>query len=456
MRQVIRIIPALCLLSVAVLTACRSANTAGDKSAAVTGAAASGNAAEEKDAPDLRRASKGSMNDQYACCNDYHMYSESADGIVQRDFTGKKSEDFSYEKPEIERGKSDIRLMGVTNEELFYVVHVGKEYNLWCVPLDSDSHQPQMSAAEKILSVPYVAYNSAFYADDNYIVFEGCWNDGDYEVDGVIEYDRKNKRRIPLNTEKPQADYYIVESPDDYTFSGAVRSGFLSQTILVETWKEELRECTIYTHRIGSGTVTELEKYSEIAGDSNFLYNRGANWLLGYMNGYTNDKDLPDCRPEISIYNTQTGEKREILSENQWGEKKKEEGITGNRIEALITDRDRLYILASSMDEKENPVDEFIWSCPLSGGGELRKEAEMSEALKKIKRKGKIMAVNIRDNCLFVFIVSSEDYRQLEYEEADLDTLLETRGESYMYRIDTGEIVRLDNESPEVALALVR
>lgn len=80
----------------------------------------------------------------------------------------------------------------------------------------------------------------------------------------------------------------------------------------------------------------------------------------------------------------------------------------------------------------------------------------MSEALKKIKRKGKIMAVNIRDNCLFVFIVSSEDYRQLEYEEADLDTLLETRGESYMYRIDTGEIVRLDKESPEVALALVR
>lgn len=138
------------------------------------------------------------------------------------------------------------------------------------------------------------------------------------------------------------------------------------------------------------------------------------------------------------------------------GEKKKEEGITGNRIEALIADRDCLYILASSMDEKANPLDEFIWSCPLSGGGELRKEAEMSEALKKIKRKGKIMAVNIRDNCLFVFIVSSEDYRQLEYEEADLDTLLETRGESYMYRIDTGEIVRLDKESPEVALALVR
>ena len=50
MRQVIRTILALCLLSVVVLTACRSANTAGDKSAAVTGAAASGSAAEEKDA----------------------------------------------------------------------------------------------------------------------------------------------------------------------------------------------------------------------------------------------------------------------------------------------------------------------------------------------------------------------------------------------------------------------
>ena len=447
MKKKSRVMAAVLAVSLVIgLAGCNTQNTAGSKE---------GSATENATGAGVTDTASGEMNDKYRFCNDYHLYSETADGFVQRDFTGKPIETFTYEKPETGKD-SFIRLFGVTNEEIFYVEKGKKEDKLWCAPLDKDSHRPQMAEAGEVLSEETIDVSGGLYADSHYIAFFTVF------MNKLVEYDREKGKKIPVDNTSSDTTYGPPYGPFTYQKDAWEDTVLLSK----DTDDPVVYQEGIYLHTIGSGRVTKLEEYSRVKGQRESVYVASQGDVIAVC-----DSDGYYGAPAIYVYDTGTGERREIVSRKKWKKKLKENFDSSCIITDLYMVGERLYFLIQTLGEVDYGQ-YYIWSCPLSGEGGLRMEKERNQFLRNLeKQAGEDASANIQ-NILKdrIYAYTYEENEEDEEDEDDWEDEIwgvetweaengwqnEDNVQFYMYRTDTGEVVKLNQDDPELALAFMK
>ncbi len=390
----------------------------------VSGAAVSGSGISQK-----KDKSPESMNDTerlisalYPHTNSRFLYKEKMGKIEQRDLEGKVIQSFPV--PGLDTGGTydkDFEIKWVSDSEILYVLYRerGPEddivLELWCVPL-KDSKEGEvlnLAGAEKLLEEqPEAAYDIFVeYANSQCVLYST------YEPAYYVEYDRREKKKVPLDSSHPNAKWYPL--------SGSITGEAAGKTVMcsLERSKEQYPE-GIYVHEAGSGKV---ERINECYGSrwTQFHGTVSDNSIL-YTELLQEPQVLGKVSYDIWCYDGETGKNKILLPEKEWRE------FAGSlEFQQLWADGDRLYI--EVFDEKNG--DKFtIFSCSLADGKGLRWEEELNRYLHSYDD---------------VYIIGIEAGRCF-YEAGDYDkdgvAVIEDR---YCYRFSSGENKKIEKNDAE-------
>ncbi|MCH5265531.1 MAG: hypothetical protein J1F02_06505 [Lachnospiraceae bacterium] len=436
------------------LAGCNPQNTAGNTGENATGAGvadtASGAGIDDSDSA-VSRTTEVSMNDRYRFCNDYHLYTHTEKGTLeQRKFTGEKMEEFSYSGNEKEKDKY-IELLAVTNEEIFYNIAVEEEkFELRCIPLEEESHRPQVDRAEKVLSGDDLPEHFlGLYADSRYIAY--FTRSGKF-----VEYDREQKKMKTVDEKNPSNGWCSPYSAD------TAPQGAWGSTILLSRDKTENKGHRegLYLHDIGSGTVTKIDKtkYWKRAGGA--FASQGD---LLVFSGRNYNGPEPGVADDSTIYicDVRTKEKRVLVAEKQVAAELQER-MPGFSffVSKLEMAGSRLYITMYGNDG--DTTCNRVLSCPLTGEGEVTYEQGLNQFLEVVEKEGDTVAylwTFLEDRC-FIYYEDEDKYvyeeeKALTEEQKEADEINEWAEwpwgyyDIYSYRFDTGEAVKLEKENPE-------
>lgn len=372
-----------------------------------------------------------SMNDTerlisalYPHTNSRFLYKEKMGKIEQRDLEGKVIQSFSV--PGLDTGgtydedEAGFEIEWVSDREILYNLYRERESEdsvpeLWCVPLKDtkEGEVLNLAGAEKLSEEqPEAAYDIFVeYADSQCVLYST------YEPAYYVEYDRREKKKVPLDSSHPNAKWYPL--------SGSITGEAAGKTVMcsLERSKEQYPE-GIYVHEAGSGKV---EKINECHGSrwTQFHGTVSDNSIL-YTELLQEPQVLGKVSYDIWCYDGETGKNKILLPEKEWRE------FAGSlEFQQLWADGDRLYI--EVFDEKDG--DKFtIFSCSLADGKGLRWEEELNRYLHSYDD---------------VYIIGIEAGRCF-YEAGDYDkdgvAVIEDR---YCYRFSSGENKKIEKNDAE-------
>ena len=349
------------------LAGCNSQNTAGSTADNASGTGIEGSATGSA----VEEAGQTDFDSRYQFCNDWHLYTEEDNGFTQRTLQGEEQKVIHVKS----RKNAEPQLCMVSNQEIFYCYTIDEiTGELWSIPLEAESHQPQEEKAQKLLTLKggldnygiHINVEKGMYADSQYIAFVDM-------SDTYVEYDRQSGERISVDNlgEGKERSYQLINkkiaSDTVWLFSNSIT--YQDGTI------EEVKGYT-YWHVVGSGEVQKKER-NEVAEayKAKNLISTPSAYAGKYM--YYNNEFTED----IYVLDTDTGEQRKFLAEKQLKELCEEEGIGEFAgIWDLVTSEKRLYMYLYAQN---NPGDNqwFAFSCPLENAENLVYESELSQLL---------------------------------------------------------------------------
>lgn len=387
----------------------------------VSGASVSGSGISQK-----KDKSSESMNDTkrliaaiYPHTNSRFLYREKEGKIEQRDLEGKVIQSFSV--PGLDTGgtydedEAGFEIEWVSDREILYNLYRERESEdsvpeLWCVPLKDtkEGEVLDMAGAEKLFEDS--AYDICVeYADSQCILYSTL------EPSYCKEYDRRKKKKVPLDSSRPKARWYPRSVNGDV-------SKFIVHSF--EKSKEEY-PTGVYVHEAGSGKVEKINecygsKWSQLHGtvsDKRFLYTE----LL------QEPQVIGKVSYDIWCYDGETGKNQILLPEKEWRE------LAGDmEFQELWADGDRLYI--EVFEEKKDGDHTAVFSCSLSDGKGLRWEEELNRYLHSY------------DDVYMIGIEAGRCFYEAGDYDGDGVAVIEDR---YCYRFSSGENKKIEKSDAE-------
>ena len=358
-------------------TGCGMKNNAGNIALTASGAGAEGAATGSAAGTDSVTAAE---TDEYRYCNDYHSYTQNSENgkLEQRTLKGKKIAEFDCDLT-IAGCECERILFLVNDREILYCLCPDsvKPDELWSVPLDEDTHSPEMEQAQKVLEEAEGIDAGYIYADASYIAYLTS-NTSEFS-----EYDREKREKIPIDKamkknrtgekgdgEKGAREWYSLSDIDSALSAWRWGSKTFGNTVLLSREGYELYHDGVYAHRIGSGVVTKI--------DDSWEYTLGAYTPEEDSFVYTTGMELGTSKwtdYKIYRYDCGTGKNSSLVSLGEIeATLKKEASLDLGSIEGVFIVDSRLYV--DTCDSRlENG---HIVSCSLEGGGGLRYEKELS------------------------------------------------------------------------------